>query len=195
MASKTIPLNEWKQGVKYPHSEWECFGYEQFDDGGEPKFAEIRRLSKREPTHVSRALTATMFAPTPIAVEDDPTVLNAPCKIDAGDFVQFKRWWADTWAEVINAVGEPGQQMIYYCEFAERGRVRYIGWASESHEQVRRVVKANRLPMSAAVKYAKTRFERALFVGRGGPVLWPTPLATDSNATRKHPERHPVLHQ
>lgn len=42
--TKTIFLHVWEQNYLYPHDEWECYGYSEFDSLGIPKFAEIRRI-------------------------------------------------------------------------------------------------------------------------------------------------------
>ncbi len=165
------------------------------DLSGIPRFAAIRRVQRTPPeqTQISRALCANASAVKRVEVENDPTVLAGGCTVEQGDFIQLKRWFFDTFAEVINAVGESGQQTIYYCAYGRHGRERFIAWSNEAQDPLRHVVKCARLPCSAAVKYAANRFERSLYVGRGGPVSWPRPLASDSTSTRAHPEVHPTL--
>lgn len=41
--TKTISLFIWEQNYLYPHNEWECEGYSEYDSMGVPKFVEIRR--------------------------------------------------------------------------------------------------------------------------------------------------------
>lgn len=151
-----------------------------------------RLLSRPEKRAVQSSSPIGLRAlPDRTPIEQDPTVLVPPCKVDRGDFIQLKVWFCDQFAEVLTAFGKPGAQTIYFCAYDNSGRARFIDWVTEGQAELRYVIKACDVANSAAIAYSATRFERGLYVGRGGPMCWRAPLAFDSEATRRNPEIHP----